>query len=333
MIYTVTLNPSLDYIIKLEHLLIDSINRPKDVKIRSGGKGINVSVMLKRLGYENIATGFVAGFCGDELVKMTEAEGVKTNFVKLESGNTRINVKLLSDKTVYCEPESGKGENKLSLYNEEAVIPRSAETQINAQGPEITDGDIERLKEKLLPTKEGDIIIFSGSAPAGCGKDIYERIITPLQGRGVRFAFDVPGAYLKDLCKYHPLVLKPNVSELADAFVDEFVFPNYQSVGGHAYEMTAAGAENILVSMGEGGAILASGGKGWISREAPKGEAVYTIGAGDSMLAGFIAEYLRSGDLKECLKFSVACGSATAYSEGLADLETVEKLYNQMDSD
>ncbi len=297
MIYTVTFNPALDYVLHLDNLVVGAINRTKTEQIVNGGKGINVSTVLKNLGVDNTALGFCAGFTGEALEKGINADGVKTDFVHLKNGFSRINVKIRAQE----------------------------DTDINGQGPEIKDEDIEKLFLKLDSLTQGDILVLAGSIPSTLPKDIYERILKRLDGKGVKAVVDATGELLVNVLKYHPFLIKPNNDELGEIFgrtleTDEEIIE-------YAQRLREMGAENVLVSMGGAGAILVTA-DGFFKRGVAKGRVVNTVGAGDSMVAGFLYGYLKSGDYEYALKTGTAAGGATAFTVGIATKAEIEAVLN-----
>ena len=286
MIYTVTLNPALDYIMYPNNLAVGEINRSARESLYFGGKGINVSFILNELEIPSVVTGFIAGFTGDALENDVSAFA-KTDFVRLKKGLTRINVKL-------------RAEN---------------ETDINAAGPEVSKEDINRLFERLEKVQAGDTVVLSGSVPKNMPADIYENIMKKLSPRRIKFAVDAAGEALMNSLKYSPFLIKPNLEELSDIFNTEVT---KQNVNIYAEKLIALGAQNALISMGGDGAYLScSDGKG-LYMPAVSGTVVNTVGAGDSMLAGFLAGYEKTKDSDYALRLGTAAGSATAFSEGLA---------------
>ncbi|MGN0456106.1 MAG: 1-phosphofructokinase [Acutalibacteraceae bacterium] len=300
MIYTVTFNPALDYVLHLDNLVVGAINRTKTEQIVNGGKGINVSTVLKNLGVDNTALGFCAGFTGEALEKGINADGVKTDFVHLKNGFSRINVKIRAQE----------------------------DTDINGQGPEIKDEDIEKLFLKLDSLTQGDILVLAGSIPGTLPKDIYERILKRLDGKGVKAVVDATGELLVNVLKYHPFLIKPNNDELGEIFgrtleTDEEIIE-------YAQRLREMGAENVLVSMGGAGAILVTA-DGFFKRGVAKGRVVNTVGAGDSMVAGFLYGYLKSGDYEYALKTGTAAGGATAFTVGIATKAEIEAVLNGLE--
>lgn len=296
MIYTVTFNPALDYVVTVNHFTLGSVNRTVRENIFYGGKGINVSALLANLGYESVALGFVAGFTGDEIERGVRKLGFQSDFIKVKTGMSRINLKLKSDE----------------------------ESEINGMGPEILPGDVELLFEKLSRIKEGDVLVLSGSIPAAIGADIYERIMEKLDGRGIRIVVDAEKDLLLNVLKYHPFLIKPNNHELGQMF--GVTLTTEEEIVSHAGKLREMGAVNVLVSMAKDGAILVSE-DGRVRRQGvAKGTVKNSVGAGDSMVAGFIAGYLEQGDYGYALKLGTACGGATAFSDGIGTKEDIMKL-------
>lgn len=296
MIYTVTFNPALDYTIWVDDMLPGSVNRISREELFCGGKGINVSIMLRELELESTALGFVAGFTGDELQRRLNSDGVNTDFIRLEKGNTRINVKI-------------KG---------------GEETDLNATGPDIDEQSIAKLFKKLDDLKQGDVLVLAGSIPNTMPEDIYERIMAHLDGKNILITVDATGELLKNVLKYHPFLIKPNNFELEEivgrGLTDE------HSIIEAAKELKAMGAVNVLVSMASEGAILVD--QNGVSRKlgvAPC-KAVNSVGAGDSMVAGFLAGYIKTGDYEYALRLGTAAGGATASSEGLGTSKHIKEL-------
>ena len=300
MIYTLTLNPAIDYVVALDNLEIGKINRSENENIYFGGKGINVSLILSELGFESVATGFVAGFTGEALAKGISCDTIKSDFVKLKNGITRINVK----------------------------IRHGGETDINTSGPMIDENDINELFEKLENISNEDWLILSGSVPSNLPQDIYEKIMQRLKPKGVRFVVDAQGGLLLSTLKYNPFLIKPNADELGEIFSVEI--KNNEDAVRYAKELRKMGAQNVLVSLGKDGAVLSDEKDNIYYLSACKGDAVDTVGAGDSMLAGFIAGYLLNGDYNYALRLATACGGATAFSQGLANRKDIENLMKQL---
>ncbi|ALS17250.1 MULTISPECIES: 1-phosphofructokinase [Clostridium] len=300
MINTITLNPSLDYVVKVDSFKADALNRINSEQIYAGGKGINVSIVLKNLGVDNTALGYVAGFTGDEILRQIKDHNVDCDFVKLESGMSRINVKLKSD----------------------------GETEINGAGPDISEKDLESLYEKINKLGKGDFLILSGSIPKSVPDDIYERIMKSLLDKEVEFIVDATKDLLLKVLKYRPFLIKPNHHELAEMFNVEL--KNDEDIIAYGKKLQEMGAKNVLISMAGDGAILLPENGEPIKREVPKGILKNSVGAGDSMVAGFLCGYLKNKDLDEAFKMGIATGSASAFSEELATKEEVENLLLQM---
>ncbi|MBS5949255.1 MAG: 1-phosphofructokinase [Clostridium sp.] len=300
MIYTITFNPALDYIVRVNNLKIGEVNRTDFEEIYPGGKGINVSIVLNNLGIENIALGYIAGFTGDEIEKRVKSLGCKTDFIKLENGMSRINIKLKSKK----------------------------ESEINGQGPDIKDNNLIELYEKLDYLREGDILVLAGSIPNTLPENIYESIMERLYSKGIKFIVDATGDLLLRVLKYKPFLIKPNHHELGELFNTKL--SNEEEIIKHAKKLKDMGARNVLISMAGDGAIFINENGEVEKSDVPKGKLINSVGAGDSMVAGFIAGYLNSNSLDEAFKMGVATGSASAFSEGLAIKEKVYELLKQL---
>ena len=295
MICTVTMNPSLDLSVFTEGFERGELNRALRQEIFPGGKGINVSLVLHTLGNETCALGFAAGHTGDMLEKMLENSGVQTDFIRLENGFTRINVKL-HDRD---------------------------ETEINGRGPVLTPADISQLKQKLEKLENGDVLVLSGNVPAGAGSRIYRELMQCVQVENVLTAVDAENELLSSTLDLHPFLIKPNIHELEGLFrtaIQEEELPLYCA------KLQEAGARNILVSMGGDGAFLMDENGGTYRMPAPAGKMINPIGAGDSMVAGFIDSWLRDHDYKKAFEAAVITGSASAFSNGLADMEMIRKV-------
>ena len=300
MIYTVTFNPAIDYVVELVSFNIGEVNRTTREYMNLGGKGVNVSRVLTNLEIPNTALGFVAGFTGEALRTGLGEMGVKTDFIKLKEGNTRINVNI-------------KG---------------ISETDINARGPEISDEAIEELFEKLNILKEGDILVLAGSIPASLPSDMYERIMSKLYGKGIKFVVDATKDLLLKSLKYEPFLIKPNNHELGEIFGIQL--KNDDEIIYYARELKKKGAKNVLVSMAGDGAVLVDENNIAHKIGTPKGKVVNSVGAGDSMVAGFLAGYLEKGDYQYALRMGTASGSASAFSEGLATKQEVMDLLTKI---
>ena len=300
MIYTITFNPALDYISQVENFKIGKINRTKTEKILPGGKGLNVSTVLKNLGIESTALGFIAGFTGEELKRSIEEKGIKTDFIKVEKGITRINVKISSNE----------------------------ETALNGNGPEITEEDINKLLEKIEKITKEDMVILAGNIPRCINNDIYEIICKTLEKNNVTFVVDATKELLMNVLKYKPFLIKPNKEELEETFKEKI--ETKEEIIVHAKKLQQIGAQNVLISLGGDGAILVTTeGKEYYSK-APKGKVLNTVGAGDSMVAGFIAGYTQSGDFEQAFKMGIATGSASSFSMNLATAEEVANLLKEI---
>lgn len=300
MICTVTFNPALDYVVKVDHFTLGMVNRTVQEDIYYGGKGINVSSVLANLGYESIALGFVAGFTGDEIERGARSLGFTPDFIRVEKGMTRINVKMKSDE----------------------------ESEINGMGPEITPEDVERLFEKLDQLREGDVLVLSGSIPKTIDDDIYENIMERLDGKGVLIAVDAEKNLLLNVLQYHPFLIKPNNHELGAMF--GVTLKTEEEIICHAKKLQEQGARNVLISMAGDGAVLVDEEGNTYRMGVPRGTVKNSVGAGDSMVAGFLAGYLDQGDYSHALRLGSAAGSASAFSEGLAVKEDIMKLYDQL---
>lgn len=300
MINTITLNPSLDYIVKVNSFKVNALNRSEEEQVYAGGKGINVSIVLNNLGIKNTALGYIAGFTGNEILKQVMEHGVNCDFIKLKSGISRINVKLKSD----------------------------GETEINGSGPQITKDDLKILYEKLSHLTKGDYLILSGSIPNSVPDDIYENIMKNLLEKEVEFVVDATKDLLLKVLKYKPFLIKPNHHELAEMFNVEL--NNDEDIIKYAKKLQEMGAKNVLISMAGDGAILLPENGEAIKRNVPKGILKNSVGAGDSMVAGFLCGYLKNNDIDEAFKMGIATGSASAFSEELATKEEVEGLLSKM---
>lgn len=299
MIYTVTFNPAVDYVVHADEIGIGSVNRARSEEIYFGGKGINISLVLAELGVPSKAFGFVAGFTGDAIEKGLTESGIETDFVHLEKGFSRINVKIKS----------------------------GTETELNGQGPEIPPYKLDELFGKLSSVQEGDTIVLAGSVPKSLPSDIYERILEYFSGKNIRAVVDASNELLLNALKYRPFLVKPNNFELGDMFGVRL--ETADDVVKYAEKLREMGAENVLVSMaGDGAVLLDSSGKTHICGVC-RGNVKNSVGAGDSMLAGFIAGYEKGG-YEYALKLGTAAGGATAFSEGLAKREDILKLLEQL---
>lgn len=299
MVYTVTLNPALDYVMCVEKIRFDDINRTTANAMYYGGKGINVSVILTRLGVTNKALGFVAGFTGHRLEEMLKAENIDCDFCYLKTGETRINVKIKSDK----------------------------ELDINANGPEISAKDIENLLQKLDSIKAGDYLVLAGSVPNNLPDNIYEQILAKLDGKGINFVVDAAGELMLRVLKYKPFLIKPNHHELGDIFGTKT--DTEEKIVEYAKKLQQMGAVNVLVSRAQDGAILIDENGAVHKIGNAKGKLVNSVGCGDSMVAGFIAGCIEKGDYDYALKLGSACGNATAFSPELATKKEIESVFEK----
>lgn len=296
MIYTITLNPSLDYFVTVEHLEVGRTNRATSEQLLIGGKGLNVSVMLKNLGVDNTALGFTAGFVGKEIIRRIEEQGIQNGLIWLEEGNSRINVKI---------------------KNIEGM-------EINGIGPNIPKSQLDKLLEDVNRMQNGDFLVLSGSIPASVPGDIYAKLLLMATKRGVEVVVDATGDLLGQALPYHPFLIKPNHHELGDLFGVEIMERN--QILPYAKKLQAKGARNVLVSMAGKGAVLLSEDGHVFEMDAPKGELKNSVGAGDSMVAGFLAGWLECQDYETAFEMGVCAGSASAFSEELATKEEVEAL-------
>lgn len=303
MIYTVTFNPALDYTLELSGLKVGCVNRAQSARITPGGKGINVSIVLKNLGIKNKIMGFVAGFTGLEIENSLKKAGHKTDFVHLPEGLTRINVKLLDGDT----------------------------TDLNAPGPEITGAALRELYAKLEELEEGDTLVLSGAVPASLPDYTYALIMERLEKKKLRVIVDTSGNQLLKTLPCHPFLIKPNIDELDELF--SIRIETKVELIRYARELQEMGAENVLVSLGEAGAVLVGSNKEVYECAAPDGIPMSTVGAGDSMIAGFIYGYQKgraSAGLSEGLRFGVAAGSATVFSNHLAEKDDILVLADRI---
>lgn len=299
MIYTVTFSPSLDYIIGVKNLTPGAVNRTDYEKILPGGKGINVSIVLKNLGIESRALGFKGGFVGEEIEKRARNFGVNCDFIEAE-GISRINVKIKSDM----------------------------ETEINGQGVKIAENHLLNLYDKLDEAKDGDIIVLAGAIPNSLPSDSYENILMRLKDRKVKFVVDATGSLLTRALEFKPFLIKPNHKELSEIIGRELVGEAELTKG--ARELQRMGAMNVLVSRAKDGGILITENGEVYSSLPPKGKVINSTGAGDSMVAGFLAGYISSGDYGEAFLTGLCAGSASAFSTELATGNEVYKLLKSL---
>lgn len=299
MIYTVTFNPAIDYVVRTGEMKVSVVNRTESEEIYFGGKGLNVSIILNELGIKSEALGFVAGFTGEAIENGMAKDGIKTDFVHLNNGFSRINVKIQS----------------------------SFETEINGQGPEISEENIEELFKKLNKIQDGDTIVLAGSIPASLPSDIYERILEYLKNKKIRAIVDATGDLLMNVLKYKPFLIKPNNFELEEIFGVEL--KTAEDVSEYALKLKEMGAVNVLVSMAGDGAILADENGKIHACGVCSGTVKNSVGAGDSMVAGFIAGCEKKS-YEYALKLGTAAGGATAFSDGLAKKDLIYSLLEQL---
>lgn len=293
MVYTITFNPALDYVVKVKDFEEGKVKRSFEEKLLPGGKGINVSTVLSNLGVENTALGFVAGFTGDEIERLLKCQSVKCDFIKLKDGNSRINVKLKAEK----------------------------ETEINATGPRITEKDVKMLFEKLEKLKDGDFLVLAGSIPKGIDNKIYYRIME--KNKGIKVIVDAEKELLKEVLPLKPFLVKPNHIELGEMFGVEI--KNFDDAEQYGKKLVDMGAENVFVSMAEKGGVFVNKTESF-STSVPEGRVINSTGAGDSSVAGFIAGYIETGNFEKAFKMGICAGSASAFSENLAAKDEIIKL-------
>lgn len=303
MIYTVTFNPSLDYSIRIDNFKTGDLNRTSYEEVRVGGKGVNVSIVLHDLGVDNVALGFIAGFTGDQIESGMQQLGCTTSFIHLPHGFSRINVKL-----------AGREENP---------------TEMNGMGPAVSAEEYEQFMVRLRQMlKAGDTLVLSGSIPASMPQDTYERILEEVDTDKICVVVDTSSSLLRHTLPYRPFLIKPNLAELSELFGRDLT--KYDDIVGCAKHLQEEGARNVLVSMGAEGAILVTEEGQVFSAPAPDGDLVDTIGAGDSMVAGFLAGYMERGSMVDGFAKGIAAGSATAYKNGLATEEEITAVAQRM---
>lgn len=300
MIYTVTFNPSLDYIVSVNDFQLGLTNRTDSELILPGGKGINVSTILMNLGIDSTAFGFAAGFTGEEIIREVEAMGIRSDFIKIDSGISRINLKLKNIDG----------------------------TEINGSGPEISEEKIEELLRKLDILGEGDILVLAGSIPASMPADMYSTIMERLQHKNVTFIVDATKDLLINVLKYKPFLIKPNNHELGELF--DVKLTTREEVIPYGKKLQKQGARNVLISMADEGAVLVAEDGSVYEAPAPKGTLVNAVGAGDSMVAGFTAGWIEKKDYRHAFYMGVSAGSASAFSEYLATKEEIMDLYEKV---
>ena len=300
MIYTVTLSPSIDYVVRMSNMRFNVTNRTDSEEFYFGGKGINVSQVLAELDLDSTAFGFIAGFTGDAIEKGIKNSRIRTDFIRLENGFTRINIKLKA----------------------------GGETEINGQGPDIPEEALESLMKKLDGLRDGDTLVLAGSIPKTCPDDIYERMIDRLKDRNVMFVVDATKKLLVNSLSCHPFVIKPNRLELAEIF--NAIVETDKDVEKYARKLQEMGARNVIVSLGRKGAFLLDENGGTHTCGVLKQPVLNTVGAGDSMVAGFIAGYQKTGDYGYALKLGSACGNATSFLPGLATRDKIDEVFAQL---
>lgn len=297
MIYTVTFNPSLDYVVQVDDFAVGEINRTRTESIYPGGKGINVSLVLQNLGLPSVALGFTAGFSGAEIERLLQEAGCRCDFIAAKAGYSRINTKIIS----------------------------SAETALNGQGPQLSEAELAALFNKLRRLTQDDVLVLAGSIPASLPDNIYEQILELLQPVGTRVVVDATGDLLLKVLKYRPFLIKPNHEELGE-FFGRGPLLTEEEILAAAQRLQQQGARNVLVSRGANGALLLDENGKMHKQASPKGTLVNSVGAGDSMVAGFLAGYLQTQDYDAALRLGVAAGSASAFKAWLATREDVEKI-------
>lgn len=303
MIYTVTFNPALDYIMRVPSLETDAVNRTDSESVFYGGKGINVSIILSRLEVPNVALGFIAGFTGREIQDGVKAQGVETKFISLEQGLSRINVKIKNAE-------------------------KKEETEINAQGPKIPEDKLQELYEQLEQLTADDMLVLAGSIPNTLPSDVYEQIMKRLQSKQVPIVVDATKDLLKNVLKYHPFLIKPNNFELGEMF--GVTLHSKEEIVHYAKELQKLGARNVVVSMAGDGSILVTEDGEVHQMGVAKGTVKNSVGAGDSMVAGFVAGYIQKGDYAYALKLGTAAGGATAFSDDLATREKIQETLKSL---
>lgn len=300
MVYTLTLNPSLDYMMPVRQLRIGATNRSEGEQIRIGGKGINVSILLRRLGVENLALGVAAGFTGEELLRRMNEEGIRHDFLMGREGFTRINVKLLSEE----------------------------ETEINGSGPVIEESEAQALLRQIAKIRSGDFLVISGGMPKGIPTDFLNQLLHQITGQDAEIVLDISGPTLRRALRYRPFLIKPNQHELEEV-LGVSISSREQALL-HGKKLQELGARNVLISMGAEGAVLLDEKGGVHSKKAPAGLLVSSVGAGDSMVAGFLAGWIQSHAYDQAFCMGLAAGSASAFSWDMAKPEEVLRLYQTL---
>ncbi len=300
MVYTVTCNPALDYVMRVPHLQMHDINRSEQEHLTYGGKGINVSAVLARLSVPTRALGFTAGLMGEKLKSLLIDEGIACDFVELSAGETRINVKIRAQQ----------------------------ELDINATGPAVTAHDVERLLQKLDSLCAADVLVLAGSIPSGLPQDLYSQMLERIGGRGVQVVVDAEGDLLSNTLTYRPFLIKPNHHELGALFSKEL--HTAEEIVSCARQLQAEGARNVLVSRAEHGALLVDETGACHTVGTVKGALRNSVGCGDSMVAGFLAGWLQENDYAHALRLGAACGNATAFSDTLATKAEIDAVLSQL---
>ena len=298
MVYTVTFNPALDYVVRVDTFRDGNINRAESEDVQFGGKGINVSAVLRNLGVDNVALGFVAGFTGQALEQGLLKNGIHTDFIRLDDGLTRINVKIKAER----------------------------ETEINGRGPDIPASALEAMFVKLDRLRERDVLVLSGSVPGSLPNDIYRRILSRLDGRGILTVVDAARDLLCNVLPYQPFLIKPNNLELGEIFGR--TLESDEDIAECAHLLQERGARNVLISMAGDGSLLLDETGGCHRLGVPKGKVRNSVGAGDSMVAGFLAGWLKEHDYRAAHRMGAAAGAATAFSDGLATGPEILALLN-----
>ncbi|MFI3210182.1 MAG: 1-phosphofructokinase [Peptostreptococcaceae bacterium] len=300
MIYTLTLNPSIDYIVELDNFVEGSVNRTKNEKAYPGGKGINVSSILRALEFDSIALGFVSGFTGEYVKQILTEKNINHNFIEVNEGFTRINVKIKS----------------------------SDETEVNGSGPNISENQIQNILDQVKSLKKYDILVIAGSMPSSVRSDIYEDIMKIAKEKEILVVADTTKKLLTDLLKHNPFLIKPNIHELEEIF--ETKINSDEEIITFAKQLQTMGAKNVLVSLGKDGAILVTDENQILKSNVAKGTVKNSVGAGDSMVGGFIAGYIKNKDYKDALKLGATCGCATTFSYDIATKEFIDSLIDEI---
>lgn len=300
MIYTVTLNPSLDYIAECKDFTLGATNRTSSEIIYPGGKGINVSIVLSNLGDRTTALGFLAGFTGEHIDSLIKDMGISSRMIRLDEGMSRINLKLKSKE----------------------------ETELNGMGPNISIIDIAHLYQKLESITEDDILVLAGSIPPSVGEGLYSDIMERLKEKKIKIVVDATKDLLMNVLDKKPFLIKPNIHELGELF--NVKLDSADEALPYALKLKEMGAVNVIISMGKDGAMMVDEYGNSYTMNSPEGKLVNSVGAGDSLVAGFLHKYLETGNYEEAFRYGVCTGSASAFSSALATKEEVEKLYREI---